>query len=125
MIAFNDLITAARVCCGDTDISDCEECSNHCKVWRTPTDSRSGENRFCRQWFMHDVANVLESFADNDFDKFDTICLIQQMRAELETAVFYICDECPVTKEGKDCFNGCKWRSMRGKYLTKGKKAIE
>ena len=63
------LIETAKVCCGDIKSEDCsEQCID-------PRDNRgTGEDRFCRQWLIHDLYTALSTLkAENE-----------KLRAELE-----------------------------------------
>ena len=50
------LIETAKVCCGDIKSEDCsEQCID-------PRDNRgTGEDRFCRQWLIHDLYTALST----------------------------------------------------------------
>ena len=63
------LIETAKVCCGDIKSEDCsEQCID-------PRDNRgTGEDRFCRQWLIHDLYTALSTLKDEN----------EKLRAELE-----------------------------------------
>ena len=63
------LIETAKVCCGDIKSEDCsEQCID-------PRDNRgTGEDRFCRQWLIHDLYTALSTLQAES----------EKLRAELE-----------------------------------------
>ena len=73
------LIETAKVCCGDIKSEDCsEQCID-------PRDNRgTGEDRFCRQWLIHDLYTALSTLkAENEKLRAE----LEQVKQELDAAV--------------------------------------
>lgn len=61
--SFDDIdafVLNMRYCCEDIEIDEDsdDECSNHCLDCR---DCREEGARFCRQWLVHDAADLIEN----------------------------------------------------------------